>query len=55
MEKIKVKVDITKAKIDAIHKKLLVFIGVGAGSWIYVLEFAKSEIFLMNILAILFL
>jgi len=54
MEKIKVKIDIVKARIDGIHKKLLIFLGVGAGSWIYGLEFGDSENIMSLMFAVLF-
>jgi tetrahydromethanopterin S-methyltransferase subunit G len=47
-------IDSIKARIDAIHKKLLIFLGVGAGSWFYVIKFGESEIFALNLLAVLF-
>jgi hypothetical protein len=47
-------IDTIKARIDIIHKKLLLFLGVGAGSWFYVVKFGESESFLLNILALLF-
>jgi sorbitol-specific phosphotransferase system component IIBC len=47
-------IDSTKAKIDAIHKRILIFLGVGAGSWATLLEFAKTENIYLQILSILF-
>ena len=52
MEKIKIKVDIAKAQIDAIHKRFLVFLGVGAGSWLVGVDFLESEVFLKTLFSI---
>jgi len=40
---VKIKIDIIKGHIDLIHKKILVFLGIGAGSWIYGISFIESE------------
>ena len=37
------KIDIIKARVDILHKKILVLLGATAGSFIYGLEFLKSE------------
>jgi hypothetical protein len=45
-------IDIAKANIDVIHKRILVFLSIGAGSWIVGLEFAESENLLRNLFSI---
>jgi hypothetical protein len=47
-------IDSIKGKIDILHKKLLIFLGVGAGSWFYVIKFGESQLFALNLLAVLF-
>jgi hypothetical protein len=43
------KIDIVKSRVDIIHKKILVFLGVGAGTWIVGIKFIESNNFLQNI------
>jgi hypothetical protein len=48
--------DILKAQIEIIHKKLLLFLGIGAGSWIYAIKFYEAnEIFLTLVLSVSFI
>jgi len=37
------KIDIIKARVDILHKKILVLLGATAGSFVYSLEFLKSN------------
>jgi ABC-type multidrug transport system permease subunit len=37
------KIDIIKARVDILHKKILVLLGATAGSFVYSLEFLKSD------------
>jgi hypothetical protein len=54
LEKIKVEIDLLKLRIEVIHKKLLVFIGGVAGSWIYGLKFAENNNLIISILFFIF-
>jgi len=48
--------DILKSQIDLIHKKMILFLSIGAGSWIYAIKFYESnEITLTIILSISFI
>jgi hypothetical protein len=46
------KIDTTKAEIEILRQKLIIYLGIVAGSWFYGLDFAKSETLIFNILAI---
>jgi uncharacterized membrane protein YciS (DUF1049 family) len=45
--------DILKSQIDLIHKKMILFLGLGAGSWIYAIDFYKSDNILSNIITVI--
>jgi hypothetical protein len=47
------KIDIIKTRVDILHKKILILLGATAGSFVYGLEFLKSNELITNILGII--
>jgi hypothetical protein len=52
METKKLKLDVIKTQVEIFHKKILVFLGVGAGSFYYAVKFIGNSEILVTLFAL---